>query len=544
VIVPKPTRREGVQAGLLETAAPGPEAPGAETPVRTLRVVLGDQLSDGLSSLEDVDPATDVVLMAEVRDECTYVRHHKKKIVLVLSAMRHFARRLAERGLRVRYVRLDDPDNTHSLRGEMLRAAAGLRPERIVATEAGEWRLMSDMAGWQQASGLPTEILDDRRFLCTHRQFRHWAESRRELRMEFFYREMRRGYGVLMEEDAPAGGRWNFDKENRKRMPRGIEPPRAPSFPADEQTRAVIGLVEREFGNHFGATRDFDLPVTAEQAELAFEQFLAERLADFGDWQDFMRAGDPALFHALISSSLNLGLLDPLALCRAAERAWREGMAGLNAVEGFIRQILGWREYVRGIYWLRMPDYARLNALGATRPLPWLYWSGETRMRCMADVVASTRDRAYAHHIQRLMVTGNFALLAGLDPDQVDEWYLIVYADAYQWVEMPNTRGMALFADGGIMGSKPYAASGAYIDRMSDYCAGYSYDVRASSGARACPFNILYWDFIGRHAGRFAGNPRMAMPVRTWERMSQERRDRVRAEAAEFLDRLDRGEPV
>ena len=502
-------------------------------------MLLGDQLSDQVSALDGLDAATDLVLMAEVRDECTYVRHHKKKIVLVLSAMRHFAARLRARGVGVEYVTLDDPANTQALRSEMLRAAAWFEPDRIVATEAGEWRLLSDMSGWGEASGIPTEIAGDTRFLCSHRQFRAWSEGRRELRMEFFYREMRRAHAVLMDEDAPAGGRWNFDAENRKRMPRAVQAPAGPSFAPDATTRDVIALVGREFADHFGSLDGFDLPVTAEQATLALEHFVAERLASFGDWQDFMRTGDPVLFHALISTSLNCGLLDPLVACRAAERAWREGAAPLNAVEGFVRQILGWREYVRGIYWLRMPAYGRLNALGATRPLPWFYWSGETSMNCMANVVRDTSAHAYAHHIQRLMITGNFALLAGLDPDAVDEWYLIVYADAYQWVEMPNVRGMALFADGGVMASKPYAASAAYINRMSDYCSGCSYDFKSATGPNACPFNFLYWDFIARHAERLGGNPRMAMPVRTLAKMDPARVAAMRAQAASFLDAIE-----
>ena len=513
-------------------------------PVATLRLVLGDQLSDPLSALDGLDPERDVVLMAEVRDECTYVRHHKKKLVLVLSGMRHFAERLRQRGVRVEYVTLEDPDNTHSLRAEMLRAVERHRPERVVATSPGEYRLTQDMAGWQELSGVPTEILDDTRFLCGLRQFRHWAAGRKSLRMEFFYREMRRGHEILMEEDQPAGGRWNFDAENRKAMPAGVVPPTAPSFPPDAITLEVVDMVERLFGDHFGSIDDFSLPVTAEQAALALDHFVTERLAGFGDWQDFMRTGDPVLFHALISTSLNLGLLDPLAVCRAAEAAWREGLAPLNAVEGFIRQVLGWREYVRGIYWLNMPEYGRRNALGATRPLPQFYWTGETRMNCMSQVVRDTRENAYAHHIQRLMVTGNFALLAALDPDQVDEWYLIVYADAYQWVEMPNVRGMALFADGGIMGSKPYAASGAYINRMSDYCGRCVYDPKQSVGPRACPFNSLYWDFIARNAEKLAGNPRMAMPLRTLERMAPEKIDGLRRQAAGFLDAMDRAETV
>ena len=510
----------------------------------TLRLVLGDQLSDRLPALDGIDPVRDVVLMAEVQAECTYVRHHKKKIVLVLSGMRHFAARLRQRGIRVAYTALDDPRNTHSLRGEMLRGVAAHRPDRVLVTAPGEWRLLDEMSGWQERAGIPVEILDDDRFLCGLRQFRHWADGRAAPRMEFFYRAMRRQYDVLMENGAPAGGRWNYDRENRKRMPAGVRPPPAPRFPPDAVTEAVIALVSERFGGHFGSLEAFSLPVTAEQAALALDHFLSERLDAFGDWQDFMRAGDPVLFHALVSTSLNLGLLDPLAVCRAAERAWREGLAPLNAVEGFIRQVLGWREFVRGTYWLHMPGYRERNALEAHRPLPAFYWTGDTRMNCLAHVVADTERNAYAHHIQRLMVTGNFALLAGLDPDQVDEWYLVVYADAYEWVEMPNVRGMALFADGGIMGSKPYAASGAYVNRMSDYCRGCAYDPGRAVGEGACPFNALYWDFMARHESRLGGNTRMAMPLRALARMEPGRRDAIRAQAAAFLEAMDRGDRV
>ncbi|MGI4745809.1 MAG: cryptochrome/photolyase family protein, partial [Janthinobacterium lividum] len=466
------------------------------------------------------------------------------KLVLVLSGMRHFAERLRQRGIRVDYIELENSANTHTLRGEMLRAVERHHPERVVATLAGEFRLTEDMSGWEQASGIPTELLDDTRYLCGLRQFRHWADGRKSLRMEFFYREMRRRHAILMEGDQPVGGRWNYDAENRKRMPAGIVPPVAPSFPPDQITEAVIAMVERNFGDHFGTTDAFSLPVTAEQAALALDYFVTERLSGFGDWQDFMRAHDPVLFHALVSTSLNLGLLDPLAICHAAERAWTEGLAPLNAVEGFIRQVLGWREYVRGIYWLNMPEYGRRNALEATRRLPDFYWTGQTRMNCMARVVDDTRRNAYAHHIQRLMITGNFALLAGLDPDQVDEWYLIVYADAYEWVEMPNVRGMALFADGGIMGSKPYAASGAYINRMSDYCAPCAYDPKQSTGPQACPFNALYWDFMARHADRLGGNVRMAMPLQTLKKMEPGKVAALRTQAAQFLGSMDMGEAV
>jgi deoxyribodipyrimidine photolyase-related protein len=506
----------------------------------TLRIVLGDQLSASLASLSDLDAARDVVLMAEVQAECTYVRHHAKKLVLVLSAMRHFAEELAARGVHVDYVKLDDPQNTQSLRGEMLRAVARHRPARVVATEPGEWRLAEDMRHWQailavQADGQEVEIRDDTRFFARIQDFLAWARGRKTLRMEFFYRDMRRTHGFLMQDGAPVGGQWNFDAENRKSLPKTVQVPAIPRFAPDDITRDVMALVARRFPNHVGGVDGFALPVTGAQARRALADFVAHRLPDFGDWQDAMKTGEPVLFHALVSTSLNLGLLDPREICAAAEAAWDSGHAKLNAVEGFIRQILGWREYIRGLYWLHMPDYARKNYFAATRPLPEFYWTGETAMNCLRQSITDTITHAYAHHIQRLMITGNFALLAGIDPAEVDDWYMVVYADAYEWVEMPNTRGMALFADGGIVGSKPYAASGAYINRMSDYCKTCSYDVKDAVGERACPFNYLYWDFFARHEKVLAGNMRVAMPLKTLARMDAGKVQAMRRNAAAFL---------
>lgn len=504
-----------------------------------LRVVLGDQLSRGISALEGLDPATDTVLLMEVQAECTYVPHHPQKIVLILSAMRHFSRALAARGVRVDHVRLDDPDNTQSFAGEVARAVARHRPARIVATHPGEWRVLEDMRGWEAATGIPLEIREDDRFLCSLPRFCAWAQGRKQYRMEFFYREMRRETGLLMDGDEPAGGQWNYDAENRSSLPKGLVPPPPRRFAPDAITREVMALVTARFGAHFGNVESFAWPVTAKDATAALDAFIADRLALFGDYQDAMAAGQPTMFHALVSTSLNIGLLDPRDACEAAEKAWREGRAPLNAVEGFIRQILGWREYVRGIYWHLMPGYARENALEAHRPLPGFYWGSPTTMRCMQQAVGQTRDLAYAHHIQRLMVTGNFALLAGIAPAEINAWYLAVYADAFDWVELPNTHGMAIHADGGVMASKPYAASGAYINRMSDYCGGCAHDVKQSTGPKACPFNYLYWDFIARHADRFAKNPRMAMPLRTLAKMDPKKVAALRAEAERFLAALD-----
>ena len=491
-----------------------------------------------MSSLVDLDPERDVVLIVEVRDEATYVRHHKQKIVFLFSAMRHFAAELEAEGVRVDYVHLDAQGNTGSLTGELDRAVAGHRPSRVVVTEPGEWRVWAMMQAWRESLPVPIEIRDDNRFLCPRADFATWAEGRHHLRMETFYRGMRRRTGLLMDGPEPVGGQWNFDHDNRKRLPKGHVPPERIGFTPDAVTQAVIGLVQTEFADHFGDVEGFSWPVTRKEALTALKHFIRHRLPTFGSYQDAMRQGEPFLYHALISPALNAGLLSAEEVCRAAEGAHRDGKAPLNSAEGFIRQILGWREYVRGLYWARMPEYRDTNVLEARRDLPWFFWSGTTDLNCLAQVVSETRAHAYAHHIQRLMVTGNFALLAGLDPAQVEEWYLIVFADAYEWVELPNVHGMVLWADGGVMGSKPYAASGAYIDRMSDYCSHCTYDVKAKAGATACPFNYLYWNFLLENETRLSGNPRMAMPYRTLRGMSDGRRTEIAEDAARFLGGL------
>jgi deoxyribodipyrimidine photolyase-related protein len=504
-----------------------------------LRPVFSDQLSLGLSALVDIDLNCDVVVMIEAEDVFTTVRRHKQTIALILSAMRHFARSLRDLGVSVDYVALDAPDAAGSPTHEVRRAIARHGPSRIVVTEPSDWGVQQMVEGWGALTGLPVEVRPDHRFFATRARFADWARGRRTWRMEHFYREMRREHGLLMEEETPAGGAWNYDQENRKRLPQGLVPPERLRFAPDEVTREAIALVERRFPDHFGGLEDFGWPVTRAEALRALDDFIAHDLPRFGDYQDAMKAGAPFLFHSLLSPALNLGLLEAREVCGAAQAAWRSGAAPLNAVEGFVRQVLGWREYVRGVYWTSMPDYADRNALRATRPLPAFYWTGETDMRCLGEAIAGTARHAYSHHIQRLMVTGNFALLAGVAPREIERWYLAVYADAWEWVEMPNTLGMAVWADGGQMASKPYAASGAYIDRMSDFCSGCAYDVKQKTGPRACPFNYLYWAFLIRNQARLAGNARLAMPYRTLEGWPQARKAATLAEADAFLDRLD-----
>jgi deoxyribodipyrimidine photolyase-related protein len=509
--------------------------------MKVLRLVLGDQLSGALSSLRDIDRAHDIVLMAEVQEETTYVRHHKQKLVLILSAMRHFAEALENDGISVDYIRLDGKGNTGSLTGELERAIKRHKPDRIVVTEPGEWRLHEMMETWNDQLGTPVEIREDDRFLCSRAEFSDWAKGRKSYRMEFFYRHMRRKTGWLMDGKKPEGGRWNYDAENRESVPADLAIPKPRRFTPDEVTRDVMTLVEERFDDHFGKLDSFGWAVTRKDALKALKYFTSKRLSDFGDYQDAMKTGEDFLFHSVLSPYMNIGLLSPREVCEAALRTYgREGVP-LHSIEGFVRQIIGWREYVRGIYWLKMPGYAKSNFLKADRPLPNLYWTGETDMRCIRETIQSTRRNAYAHHIQRLMVTGNFALLAGLKPPEVEEWYLIVYADAFDWVELPNTHGMVLHADGGLLGSKPYAASAAYINRMSDYCDGCDYKPGVKLGPGACPFNYLYWNFMMANEGKLRKNPRMAMPYRTLDRMADERRGNIKRQSKEFLAGLKSG---
>jgi deoxyribodipyrimidine photolyase-related protein len=422
------------------------------------------------------------------------------------------------------------------LTGEVERAVARHQPDRILVTEPGEWRVHAMVEGWRDHLGRPVEILADERFYVSRARFAAWSRGRRTWRMEHFYREMRREHGVLMNGDQPAGGLWNYDAANRKRLPAGAVLPARKRFSPDVVTSEVMALVEARFGSHFGSLDEFGWPVTRAQAVEALDDFLVNALPSFGDYQDAMKAGAPFVYHSLLAPALNLGLLSPREVCAAAEEVWRAGHAPLNAVEGFVRQILGWREYVRGVYWALMPGYAEANALVANRPLPAFYWTGDTDMHCLREAIASTRRHAYSHHIQRLMVTGNFALLAGVTPREIERWYLAVYADAVEWVEMPNTLGMAVFADGGRMASKPYAASGAYIDRMSDFCRDCAYDVKQRTGPRACPFNYLYWAFLIRNQAHLRANPRMAIPYRALANCAAERKQSCLDEAAIFLE--------
>lgn len=510
----------------------------------TLVPILGDQLTPTITSLEGMDPSDTVILMMEVAEEAAYVRHHKAKLVYIFSAMRHHAAAMSAAGWSVDYVRLDDADNAGSFTGEVARAVERHAVERIVVTEAGEWRVAAMLDAWTTLFGIPVEIRADARFIASHADFTRWADARSTLVMEDFYRQMRRRTGLLMDGDKPAGNRWNFDKENRRPAKADLLMPRPLAFSPDAITRDVLDMIIHRFADNPGSLDAFDHAVTAADAERQAAIFFAHALRDFGPYEDAMLTGERHLWHSILSPYINSGLLDPLDLCRRAEAEYRAGRAPLNSVEGYIRQIIGWREYVRGIYWREGPDYAARNFLEHRRALPAFYWTGDTDQHCLKETIGQTLATGHAHHIQRLMVTGNFALLIGADPAAVHRWYLEIYIDAYEWVELPNTLGMSQYGDGGLLGSKPYAASGAYINKMSDYCRHCRYDVRKRTGDDACPYNALYWDFLARHRVRIGNNPRLSMPYHAWDRIALEEQVAIRAQAAAFLDKLDAADPA
>lgn len=481
-------------------------------PPRHLVVVLGDQLNLDSAAFDGFDPALDAVWMAEVGFEATRVWSTQPRIALFLAAMRHARDAMRAKGFSVHYRELEGHD-APTLEAALADDLARLKPDAVIAVTPGEWRLTQSLPDTCMRAGVRWVERDDTHFLSSREDFARWAKGRREYRMEYFYRGMRRQHGVLMDGDAPEGDQWNFDADNREafdaRGP-GLLP--APMrFAPGAVTREVIALVESRFAAHPGSLASFDWPVTPDDAEAALQDFIVHRLPLFGRYQDAMWTGEPWLYHARISAALNLKLLDPRRVIAAAVAAWEEGRAPLSTVEGFVRQVLGWREFIRGMYWLRMPAFLEDNALDSHEPLPALYWSGDTDLRCLAEAVGQTLAHGYAHHIQRLMVTGLFAQLVGVEPKRVHEWYLAVYVDAVEWVELPNVLGMSQYADGGRMTSKPYVASGKYIERMSNYCAHCPYDPAKATGPKACPFTTLYWDFLDRHRARFERHPRTAL---------------------------------
>lgn len=506
---------------------------GAAENIRHLVLVLGDQLDADSAAFDGFDPERDVVLQMEVLEETSYIPQHKKRIAYFLSAMRHFRDELISRGRRVHCVELDTPGNTGHFETEIARAQRQFRPEATIALEPGDWRVLEKLRRLAE----PPQIRGDRHFLCSREEFAAFTERHPRPIMETFYRAMRRKTGLLMERTGqPVGGAWNFDADNRKSFGKTSPaiPPR-PACPPDAITEEVLRLVARRFADSPGKLDGFDLPVTRAQALAQLKDFVAHRLALFGTYQDAMLSGEPFLYHSVLSGPLNLHLLRPLEV---VEAALGNTSAPLNALEGFTRQIIGWREFVRGIYWQRMPHYAEENALGAELPMPRFYWTGETEMRCLAEAIGHTIDHAYAHHIERLMVLGLFALLLGVRPYDVHRWHMSMFWDAVDWVSLPNTLGMSQHGDGGVVGTKPYAASGNYISRMSDHCRHCRFDPKKAVGDDACPFTTLYWNFLDRHRKRFAANGRMNNQYVNLDRKDPAELRAIRRQAAGIVEAM------
>jgi len=505
--------------------------------VRNLIVIFGDQLNFDSSAFDDFDQERDLVWMAEADNESTHVWTHKQRIVIFLAAMRHFRDALKERGDRVLYTQLDDSKQTTRLSERLGIDLRALRPDRIIACQPGEWRVQEGLNKVCKENDVALEIRGDRHFYTTPEDFKRHAEGRKSLRMEFFYRELRKRFKVLMDQNGkPEGDAWNFDKDNREMFGKSgpEDPGTGPAHRADAVTQQVIDLVNKRFAGHPGSLERFTWPVTREEAKRDLDKFIKERLPIFGQYQDAMWHDEPWLYHSLISSSLNLKLLNPREVVDAAAEAYYSGDAPIAAVEGFIRQILGWREYVRGIYWMHMPEYLERNAMGAEEALPDFYWTGETDLECLKQSIGQTLEHGYAHHIQRLMVTGLYALLLGVHPKRVHEWYLAVYVDAVEWVELPNTLGMSQYGDGGLMASKPYVATGKYIQKMSNYCQACPKNPAKRTGVDACPFTTLYWDYLLRHEKKLRKNQRMALQVRNIDRIDKDERMAIQTRAKEI----------
>jgi len=514
--------------------------------MRNLVLVLGDQLSMTSAAMEEFDPSRDHVWMAENDEEATHVWSHQFRLVAFFSPMRHFRNQLVASGIDCDYHELpDDPSQAHgcSFASLLTHSIESRRPERVIVLQPGDHRVEQSLRACCDALDVPLEIRDDRDFYCTLERFQAWVRDRKSMVLEQFYRVMRAEHLVLMDnKKEPTGGQWNFDQDNRKSFTKAGpgEIPPSPSFEPDEITNDVIRMVKRRFATHPGSIDHFDLPVTRSQALESLADFVKFRLASFGTYQDAMWNGSRFLYHSRLSHAMNLHLLSAREVVDAAVDAYHQNLAPIESVEGFVRQVLGWREYVRGIYWTKMPEYADRNSLGCDvdQDVPDFFWNGETEMACVRDAMRLLVETAYAHHIHRLMVLGLFAQLYGVHPKRFHEWHMAMYADAIDWVSLPNALGMSQYGDGGLMATKPYCASGNYIDGMSNYCGKCRYRPRQATGDDACPFTTLYWDFLDRHRESFAGNHRMVFQIKNLQRKDATELQEIRERAA----KLRRGE--
>ncbi|QDT64865.1 cryptochrome/photolyase family protein [Calycomorphotria hydatis] len=492
--------------------------------MRNLVVVLGDQLNHDSAAFDGFNVSTDAVWMAELAEETEHVWCHKLRIALFFSAMRHFREELKEKDITVHYRELANRptrNEARTFKKALLEDVPRLKPEKLIVVQPGDYRVQSQLEEAAKEHDLELEIREDRHFHCTIEEFREFRKGRKSLLLETFYRDMRKRHNILLTQDGdPVGGEWNFDKENRetfgKSGPRDLPTPYSPR--TDDITDDVIALVKERFAKHPGSLDSFDIAVKRDQARRWLDDFIKERLPLFGTYEDAMWEEEAVLYHSRLSALLNVKLLSPQECVEKAVEAYESGHVEINNVEGFVRQILGWREFVRGIYWTEMPEYAELNHFDTTYPLPYFYWTGETEMNCVKHAMHSVINHGYTHHIERLMVLGNLALTYGLAPYEFHEWHVAMYLDAIDWASLPNTLGMSQFGDGGIVGTKPYCSTGKYVNRMSNYCDGCRFDPAEASAENACPLTTFYWDFLDRNAAKLSSNHRMAMQLKNVRR--------------------------
>ena len=500
--------------------------------VGRLHLVLGDQLDVENSLIRSLDPKTDAVLMLEVAEESQHVRTHIQRTLFFLTAMRHAARKLKDLGYRVEYVRLDDPDNQGSFQTEVARALKRLTPQRLSAARPGSHRVLQQIQDGASASGSALEIFEDPHFILTPDEFADWAQGRKTLMMGHFYQWIRKRMDILMDGKKPVGGQWSFDESNRGALKTAPSAPPPWMAQPDPLAEATLATIQQKLPDLEGQLADNRWPTTRPEALQQLDQFIQERLPEFGRWQDAMWTGENFLWHSHLAPALNIKLLNPREVVAAALQAYEAGHAPIEAVEGFVRQIIGWREFIRGVYWLKGEAYRNLNTLKANRPLPEAYWGQASSMQCLTESIQPVLQHGYSHHIQRLMITGTFSMLAGCDPREVRDWYLGMFIDGVDWVTTPNVIGMSQWADEGIIGTKPYAASGRYVQRMSNYCRDCSYSPGEKIGPKACPMTTLYWAFLDQHRDRFASNTRMKMMLRNLDRLDANELKKVRQQAS------------
>lgn len=508
--------------------------------MKILRLILGDQLNSQHSWFSEVN--TDILYcLMEIRSETDYVNHHIQKVAGIFKAMQCFAQDLTEKGHLVTYIKLNDKNNLQSFSANLNQLLHQHNIEKFEYQEPDEYRVDEHLKTFSQSLSIPTEMFSTEHFMTSRTELAELFKGKKTYLMETFYRKIRSRFQIMMENGIPIGGQWNFDHDNRNKFTGQVPLP----HPCSPQTNVqdVVNEIRKADVKTIGTidAQNFIWPVNRAQSLELLKVFCSDLLEHFGSYQDAMLKNHWTLFHSRLSFALNIKLISPLEVVNAAVDEWkkRPDEISLSQIEGFVRQIIGWREYMRGVYWAHMPEYAQRNYFAHTNSLPEWYWTGETKLNCLKKAIGQSLEKAYAHHIQRLMVTGNFALLAGVHPDEVDQWYLGIYIDAFEWVEITNTRGMSQFADGGLVGSKPYVSSANYIDKMSDYCEGCHYDKKKKTGHKACPFNSLYWNFYDRNRSLLVRNPRIGMMYRTWDKMNPADKTDILNQADYYLKHLN-----